>query len=288
MNRFRGLKRACAVGAARICKAAAAGLLSMGLALPLAHAGVSPELARALAEDSGLATEVQWLALATARDLDAARAQAVPPELQQTAERAIHEAFDLQRVTAAVAAALARGVGEPEARRSLDWWRSAAGRRIATQEAAAAAGVSDDMTAWLSRGNATYAATSPARQALLGALEHSLRVTESSVDMVTRTQQTVLEAMARIVAPEVAAQLRGSAAQMETNRPIAIATARGMNLAVMALTYSSLDDADLAAYLDYLRTREGRLATDAMAQAAAAAMTQAATEFARSLRRPGT
>jgi hypothetical protein len=259
-------------------------VIGLAFALPQAQAEVPLAMAEQLVRASGMATQLQQLPKAVDASIDeAAQAMGLPPNIVQQLQRAAQAVFRTERMQRGVMLVVARDADVARVQEALRWYRSADGRRVVALEDAAAVTPSSDVQAWLAAGNRAYAVAPASRRALLGAAEQAAQAAEMMAEVQIRTAYAMMNGLVSMAPPQVAAELRRAQQQLLTQRPQAVAAARGISLATFTATYAPLGDAELGRYVAFLKSSAGRHSNEVLLNAFAAAMAEAAEEFGRAL-----
>lgn len=261
-------------------------LLTLGMATTAVHAAVPPDVAEAVVQESGLAGQIAQMPRAFEAGIEqGAAASNLPPEIRAALQRAAATSFDPAKLQASVVRSLTRSLDEAAVAETRQWMRSPQGQRVAALEQAATARAAADQNQALAAGNAAYAAASPQRQSLLAALEQATRASEQAADIGARSAMAMVEGLASLSPREAAEGLKAAREQIEQMRPQMVAAMRGNMLALFASTYAPLDDRELAAYIEQLRSPAGRHTSDALVSALADALDEATRSMARELPR---
>lgn len=249
-----------------------------------AEAAVPGHTAEQVVRESGLAAQVQELPGAVAASLaESAEALGLPTGLTSQLQREGRRAFEPMRLLSSTVSITAHDLDAPAAADALRWWRSAAGQQIRALENEAVARQARDPAGWLSKANATYAAASPARRTRLDAIERATQAAELTADLQIQVATAVLRGIAAGAPPAAREELRQALEQLQRQKPLFVAAARGSMLATFAACYATAQDADLDRYLAYLQSPEGRHATIVLVRAVSSASSDAAADLGRSV-----
>jgi len=261
------------------------GLLAVALlSLGVARAEVGPDAARQLVRDSGTAAQLAQLPDAVFNAAaETAQALNLPPALRPALERAARQAFQPQRLLATTEAAVARDLDATAAAAALSWWRSADGQRIRQLEDACSARQARDLSGWMAHANAAHAAAGAPRRLRLDGIERAVQGAELMADLQIQAVGALLDGLAGAAPPQAAREMQGARQQMQRQRPQMVAAGRGMLQSMLAGCYLQASDAELDRYLAFLRSPEGRRATQALLRGVGLALSDGAQAFGRSL-----
>jgi Uncharacterized protein conserved in bacteria (DUF2059) len=243
-----------------------------------AQAQDAAQLAQRLVERSGLAVQLQSVPKSFQDQMAAMRGQA-PDELVLALSEAGREAYKPEAMAQEIAKALAETLKPDEMRPVLAWLETGVGRRVTVAEERSSA--MDEAS--LQRYMEELKAKPPGEQRRK-LIEEVLEVT-SGLEFGAR----LLEGMALGVAIGMDStqpvQKRAGIAllrkQIEKVMPKELVKAqlRVAMPAMLLYTYREVSDADLAAYVEFLRSADGKRANDAITEAFTQAMVAASVRL---------
>lgn len=263
-----------------------AGLLLAGAA---ARAQIDEAAAERLMRSSGLWEQLGATAAGARAGIEAAHRNRLTPLSAEEVQRLLHAtdaAFAAETLRPAVRKALAARVAPSHLGAIETWLGSEPGRRITSIEVAASR-PDRDSDRVIRSGIARLAEATEGRKRLIDDLVDATRVAEAITNMTINVAVAVQRGMASVQlepavppppaapvppVPPVAALREGFAGQ----RTQMLQTYRGMSRALFADIYHALPDAELAGYLDFLRSAAGWQFLDATLQAMEQALVGAA------------
>lgn len=237
-------------------------LLAACVVLGAANAAVPTSSAEQVVRESGLAAQLEQVPDAVVASIgETAQALGLPTPLTAQLQRAGRQAFQPQRLRVVAVTAAARDLDGTTAEEALRWWRSPEGQQMRALENEASARMTQDATGVLAAGNAQYAGASPGRRARLDEIERSVRAADLTAELQIQTALALLRGIAAAAPPQAVDDLRRAQEHLQLQRPQFVAAARGAMLAYYAVCYARASDAHLDRYVAYLRSVEGRRAT---------------------------
>lgn len=265
-------------------------LCALGL-LPIAttaRAETDAATAEWLMRKSGFWDQLAGLAPQVRAGFGAALARANPGEADSPEARRVKQlidtAYGAPRLRATSRDALAQRVDAAQVPALQRWYDSELGQRVSALEARAASDARDPQEV-LREGRVLADALTPQRRQLI---DDFIAATRSADVMVSISVNTLMALQAGVggVMPEaVGLEPNQMRAMLEAQRPEMLKNAAELSLAMYAKTYDSLPTADLASYVAFLQSREGRHFNDVGVEALDAALIEAATEFGREVAR---
>ena len=249
-----------------------------------AWAGVDRPTAESLLRVSGLWAQLADVApqvrAGMLRDLQqrgAAPSQAEVDRLTQ----AIDFAFSAQRLRSACVGAVSKRLDKVHVAASRRWFEGSPGSVITQLEVAQSG---QDQQATLERGAALLSGMPSSRRRLLEEVVVVARLAEMQTELTIGAALAVGQG-ARDASDPAAPSLRELKAALDGQRHQLMRAAGAQSLAVLAATYSSLPDADLDTYLNFLKSDAGRHFVDVALHALGAAMLSAAFDLGSALGR---
>ena len=246
------------------------GLLLAGAA----QAQEAARLAQRLVERSGVAVQLQSLPKNFEEQTAALRG--VPSELVLALTEAGREAYRPQRMAQEIADSLAGTLKPEEMERVLAWLEADLGRRVTLAEERAAVSMGEENLARYTE--ETKARPPGAQRRKL--IEDMIGAT-NSVELGARLIEGMALGVAIGIDSTQPAQNRAGAAVLRKQIEAAMpkekvkAQLRAAMPVITGYTYREVSDADLAAYVEFLRSADGKRANDGIAEAFAQAMVSA-------------
>lgn len=261
--------------------------LIVGLALAVvripAWAGVDRPTAESLLRISGLwaqladvAPQARADALGALRQRGAAPTQAEVDRLSQ----AIASAYSAQRLRSACLGAASKKLDKVHVAALRRWYEGSPGSAIVLLEVAQSA---QDQRVVLEQGAALLARMPSSRRRVLEEVVVATRVAELQTELAIGTSLAVVGQGARAARDPTAPSLGELKAALDAQRHQIMRAAGAQSLVAFASTYSSLPDADLDTYVNFLKSRAGRHFVDVAIHALGAAIFGAALDFGRTL-----
>ena len=254
-------------------------LLALGLlASSAARAQIDEAAAERLMRGSGLWEQLGATAAGARAGIEAAHRHqltALSAEEVQRLLQATDAAFGAQTLRPAVRKALAARVLPAHLGAIETWLGGEPGRRITSIEVAASKPERDSERV-IRSGIARLAEAPEGRKRLIENLVEATRAAEAITNMTINVAVAVQRGMANVrpdpPVPPVATLREGFSGQ----RMQMLQTYRGMSRALFADMYHALSDAELASYLDFLRSAAGWQFLDATLQSMEQALVEAA------------
>lgn len=247
-----------------------------------ARAGVDRPTAESLLRISGLwaqladvAPQARAEALGALNQRGAAPAQAEVDRLAQ----AIASAYSVQRLRSACLDTTSKNLDKAHVAALRRWYEGSPGSGIVRLEVAHSA---QDPRIVLEQGAALLASMPSSRRRVLEEVVVATRVAELQTELAIGTSLAV-GLGARAARDPTAPSLSELKAALGARRHQIMRAAGAQALVAFASTYSSLPDADLDTYVDFLKSRAGRHFVDVAIHALGAAIFAAALDFGRAL-----
>lgn len=265
------------------------GLLLAALGGPWAQAAVDADAAEAVMKRSGLWQQLDAIGPQARRGLvDSINRSARRPTEAEAARllQAAEAAFAADRLREAARRAIAEGLDPAHVPAIEAWYASPVGQGLTRVEEAAAKGT-DDPQAAVRQGVELLRSMPGDRRALLTEMAEVTQAAESMVELVVGISVAMAQGMASVAPPGTPVPAPADLRRMlEAQRPQMLQHYAMAMLASSALTYASVGEGELAAYVDFLRSEAGRHFNALVIRALVAAMSEASTEMGRRL--PGT
>lgn len=261
-----------------------AALLLPGLAV---QAQVDSAQAETLMRQSGLWTQLDSLAGQVRAGFAAAagrQGDKTTPAQTERVMRAIDGAFAAERLRADIKGLLSQSLQAQHLQTVEAWYESDLGRRIAQLDREA--GARTDMAAVMQEGATQLQSMPQARRAQLEQMIEVVQGAELLAGLAVNTALAVQLGAQSVQPGAPGPSAEALREQLQLQRPRLVETFRRVMLASTAAAYATLDDAELARYLAFLRSAAGRHVTDLSMKAFEAALLRASNDLGRSL--PGT
>lgn len=256
-----------------------------------AQAQDAAKLAQRLVERSGLAVQLQSLPKNFGEQMAALRGN-VPDELLLALTEAGREAYRPQAMAQEIADTLAETLKPEEMQRALAWLEEGVGRRVTLAEERASGSMNEQS---LQRYAEQTKAKPPGaqRQKLIqdmievtNGLEFGARLMEGMALGVAIGMDSTQPVQNRAGAALLRKQLEAAMPKEQVKAQL-----RAAMPSMMGYTYREVSDADLAAYVAFLRSADGKRANDAITEAFTQAMVSASVRLGqfvdqRSTKRP--
>jgi hypothetical protein len=261
------------------------------LAAAPARAQIDEAAAEQLMRQSGLWEQLGATAAGARAGIETAarhRLTALTEDELQRLLKATDAAFAPQTLRAAVRKALAERVPAAHLAPLQAWLETELGRRITALEVAAARPERDSERA-IRAGIARLDAAPEARRKLIEQLVEASRAAESITSMTINVAVAVQRGMASVKPEGPVAPVATLRESFEAQRAQMLQAYGGMSQALFAEMYQALSDAELASYLEFLRSAAGRRFLEATMQAMEHALVEAAERLGTRLPgvRPG-
>lgn len=261
-----------------------AALLLPGLAV---QAQVDPAQAETLMRQSGLWTQLDSLAGQVRAGFAAAagrQGDKATPAQTERVMRAIDASFAAERLRADIKGLLSQGLQAQHVQTAQAWYASDLGQRVAQLDRDA--GSRTDMAAVMQEGAAQMQKMPAERRTQLEQMVEVVQGAELLAGLAVNTALAVQLGAQSVQPGAPGPSAEALREQLQQQRPRLVETFRRVLLASTAAAYASLDDAELARYLAFLRSAAGRHVTDVSMKAFEAALLRASNDLGRSL--PGT
>ena len=246
------------------------GLLLAGAA----HAQEAAKLAQRLVERSGVAVQLQSLPKNFEEHTAALRG--VPSELVLALTEAGREAYRPQRMAQEIADALAATLKPEEMGRVLAWLEADLGRRVTLAEERASVSMGEENLARYAEETKAKPPGAQRQQLIQDMIEAT-----DSLELGARLIEGMALGVAIGIDSTQPAQNRAGAAALRKQIEAAMpkekvkAQLRAAMPVITGYTYREVSDADLAAYVEFLRSADGKRANDVITEAFAQAMVAA-------------
>lgn len=198
----------------------------------------------------------------------------------QRLQRLAGQAFAPDRLRETALQVLARDVTPAQAADALKWYDSPTGQQITRLEEAATAQFGEQA---LLEGNAVLGKASGQRVQLLSQIVKATHAAQAMVNMQINTAAAVFQGMANVLPPSAMPHTEDLLKGMESKRPQMEASAMGISLSLLALTYQSASDKALAQYLKFLSSRSGAVLALTMNEAVDKAAATAAKRLGQGM-----
>jgi hypothetical protein len=259
--------------------------LALGLGMRATLAQIDAPAAERLMRSSGLWEQLGATAAGARAGIEAAaRSQLTPLNVEEVQRllKATDAALAPEALRSAVRDAIAARVKPAHLGSVEAWLQGDLGRRITALEVAASR-PDRDSDRVIRSGIRRLAEAPDSRKKVIESLVEATRAAESITDMTIHVAIAVQRGMAGVrreaPVPPVDALRERFAAQ----RPSMLQAYRGMSQALFAEMYQALSDAELAQYLDFLRSEAGWHFLEATMQATELALLQAAERLGSAL-----
>jgi hypothetical protein len=242
-------------------------LVLWALVAGAAGAQETERLAQRLVERSGLAVQLASIPKNFAAQIDMLRGK-LPPELLAAIGESADEAYEPGRMAQEIAQTLAQALTPDEMQTVLAWLETDVGRRVTLAEERAAASMDD---ATLKR----YAEQTKNEYP-------RARLTEGIVLGVSIGMDSVQPVQKRAGAAFIRKQIEKAMPKQQLKEDLRVAMP-----GLFAYTYREVSDADLEAYLVFLRSADGKRCNDAVSEALTHAMVAASVRLGQAVERRG-
>lgn len=193
--------------------------------------------------------------------------------------QAIDSSYSAQRLRSACLGAASKNLTKTHVAALRRWYEGSPGSAITRLEVARSG---QDQRALLERGAALLAAMPSSRRRVLEELVVATRMAEMQTELTIGTALAIAQGT-RVSSDPAAPSLRELKSTLDAQRHRLMRAAGAQSLAGLAGTYSSLPDADLDIYLNFLKSEAGRHFVDVAIHAVGAAMFSAAMDFGSAL-----
>jgi hypothetical protein len=250
-----------------------------------ASAQEAERLAQRLVERSGLAVQLEALPKAFAEQMGQLRGQA-PDELLLAIGDAARDAYEPKQMAQGIAQTLAQILKPQEMRSALAWLETGVGRRVTLAEERAAASMDEAALKRYAEQTKNEKPRARRRQLIqdlveaTGSLEFGARMMEGMALGVAIGMDSVQPVQKRAGAARIRKQIEKAMPKEQLKADLR-ATMPGF----FAYTYREVSDADLEAYLVYLRSADGKRCNDAIGEALTEAMVAASVRLGQAVER---
>jgi hypothetical protein len=240
-------------------------------------------LAQRLVERSGLAVQLESIPKNFAAQIDMLRGK-LPPELLAAIEESAGEAYEPGRMAQEIAQTLAQTLTPDEMQPVLAWLETDVARRVTLAEERAAASM-DDATLKRYAEQTKNEQPRAQRQQLIqdlvqatGSLEFGARLMEGIVLGVSIGMDSVQPVQKRAGVAFIRKQIEKAMPKEQLKEDLRVAMP-----GLFAYTYREVSDADLEAYLVFLRSADGKRCNDAVGEALTHAMVAASVRLGQAV-----
>jgi hypothetical protein len=223
-----------------------------------AAAPVAPSSAvQELMELSGLRQQLEWMAVTTRAQMQT-RLGALEAEERAAVDRVAASTFGAHRLLELVQESLAAHVDEPTLAQILTWYRTASARKITAAELVAGMPQGQQEIAEYARTRATQR-PEPGRVERLKRLDEAAGTSEFNFDILLAVADGLRRAVEPYVSMEHRKALAGADRAAVGARAQVVATLRATTLIASEFAYRDVTDAELDAYVTFLKSPSGRV-----------------------------
>lgn len=243
-----------------------------------AQAQDAAQLAQRLVERSGLAVQLQSVPKSFAEQMAAMRGKA-PDELVLALTEAGREAYRPEAMTQEITKILAETLKPDEMQRVLAWLETGVGRRLTIAEERSASMNEESLQRFMEemKANPPGAQRQKLIQEVLevtSGLEFGARLLEGMALGVAIGMDSTQPVQKRAGVALLRKQIEKVMPKEQVKEQL-----RAAMPAILGYTYREVSDADLAAYVEFLRTADGKRANDAITEAFTQAMVAASVRL---------
>ena len=195
--------------------------------------------------------------------------------------RAVDAAFSVHRLRSACLGAVSRDLDIGRVAALNRWYDRPVGRTITKLEEALSR--RGDQQAILEQGAALLGRMADSRRRALDEIVLATRSAELMTELTISTFIATQQGIASISPSSARPSASEMKARLDAQRQQLIRTFSALSLAGYAVAFSAVPTADLAAYVDFLKSEAGRHFRAVATRAYSAAMIDAATQFGRAL-----
>lgn len=283
------------LGPARSLWAGAKALLGLGAAVAAlllcsgtAWAQTDPATAERLLRRSGVWAQLEHIGPQVRGGLAEAAAQGGSPlsaEDQARLRAAAEAAYDTNRQRSVALRTTTRELQPQHLPALTAWYESSTGAAMTRLEERASADPSSG-EAMAEDGRARLAAMPPERRARMERLMRAARLVEATLSVTLNTMAGIRQGLAGVMPPGTGPSEAEMRAQLADELPRLKPQLEEMMVAFCAVAYADATDAQLDAYVDFLRTPAGEHLSDVMQRVLDAVFLDAATELGSRLAPP--
>jgi hypothetical protein len=275
-------------GAVKLLGAMAAAAAALLLCAGPVLAQTDPATAERLLRRSGLWTQLEHIGPQVRQGLAEAASQGgstLGPEDLACLRAAAEAAYDTTRQRSVALRTTARELQPQHLPALTAWYESSTGAAMTRLEEQAAAD-HRGTEAVVEDGRARLAAMAPERRALIERFMQASRVVDATLSMTLNTVAGVRQGLAGVMAPGTGPSEAETRALLAEQLPRLKPVFEQMLLAASAVAYADAADAQLEAYVAFLRTPAGEHLSDVMQRVLDAVFLDAATELGSRLAPP--
>ena len=262
-------------------KAFVSALLALGLLAGQTHALAAASAAEVeeIACKAGLCQQVDAMHQQMLDSLDeiaTGSAPAIDAAVIQRLRQVADRAYASDRLRANLMRELTKRLDEKDVPALQQWFNSPAGQVIAKAEQANA---NVDLHAPVDAGSQLLASSSAERVALIKDILVQSHTAEAMVDIIINTTLAVRNGV-MVASPGMPhGDTRELRASLESRRPAMIESFTKVSLPITANSYAAVSDADLARYLQFMKTEQGARFNEVSIRSFESALMIAAAEF---------
>lgn len=252
------------------------------------HAQTDRATAESLMRKSGQWSQLGELGKQVAPAIRAGASKGTPsdPALVEQVAIAGGEAFAPERLRASALQTLQQGLQADKLPALKRWYDSPAGRKITQLEEAASKNSAASQKAYVEEGVSIYEGQKESRKKLLDDLVFATNAPNAMVNATFALALAVTEGVGRAKPQQIGPSAADVKGMLDAQRPQLLQAFRSMSTASFSKTYSTLSDAELKRYVDFLKTPAGQHFYTLTLAGLNAALTDAGREFGARLPAP--